>query len=99
MKNLSNLEKKINSELTTKVKSSKLNHNQIYLNIENENLLEVILFLKKSLSSHNYGDKLILSVLRFHIRTFRVVSLAWLRSEHLPLFQLRDEYGGFPPRF
>jgi len=48
MKNLSNLEKKINSELTTKVKSSKLNHNQIYLNIENENLLEVILFLKNN---------------------------------------------------
>ena len=48
MKNLSNLEKKINSELTTKVKSSKLNHNQIYLNIENEHLLEVILFLKNN---------------------------------------------------
>ena len=48
MKNLSNLEKKINSELTTKVKSSKLNHNQIYLNIENEDLPEVILFLKNN---------------------------------------------------
>ena len=48
MKNLSNLEKKINSELTTKVKSSKLNHNQIYLNIENDDLLEVILFLKNN---------------------------------------------------
>ena len=48
MKNLSNLEKKINSELTTKVKSSKLNHNQIYLNIENIDLLEVILFLKNN---------------------------------------------------
>ena len=46
MKKLSDLEKKINSELTTKVKDSKLNHNQIYLNIENEDLLEVILFLK-----------------------------------------------------
>ena len=48
MKNLSNLEKKINSELTTKIKSSKLNHNQIYLNIENDDLLEVILFLKNN---------------------------------------------------
>ncbi len=48
MKNLSNLEKKINSELTVKIKSSKLNHNQIYLNIENEHLLEVILFLKNN---------------------------------------------------
>ena len=48
MKNLSNLEKKINSELTTKVKDSKLDHNQIYLSIENEDLLEVILFLKNN---------------------------------------------------
>ena len=48
MKKLSDLEKKINSELTTKVKSSKLNHNQICLNIENEDLVEVILFLKNN---------------------------------------------------
>ena len=48
MKNLSNLEKKINSELTTKVKSTKIKHNHIYINIENENLLEVILFLKNN---------------------------------------------------
>ncbi len=48
MKKLSDLEKKINSELTTKVKDSMINHNQIYLNIENEDLLEVILFLKNN---------------------------------------------------
>ena len=48
MKNLSNLEKKINSELTTKVKSTKINHKHICINIENENLLEVVLFLKNS---------------------------------------------------
>ncbi len=48
MKNLSNLEKKINSELTTKVKSTKINHKHICINIENENLLEVVLFLKNN---------------------------------------------------
>tara|TARA_B100000700_G_scaffold272588_1_gene316287 strand:- start:47 stop:643 length:597 start_codon:yes stop_codon:yes gene_type:complete len=48
MKKLSDLEKKINSELTTKIMSSKLSHNQIYLNIENDDLLEVILFLKNN---------------------------------------------------
>tara|TARA_B100001173_G_scaffold293184_1_gene286045 strand:- start:120 stop:710 length:591 start_codon:yes stop_codon:yes gene_type:complete len=48
MKKLSDLEKKINSELTTKIKSSKLKHNQIYLNIESDSLLEVILFLKNN---------------------------------------------------
>ena len=47
MKNLSNLEKKINSELATKIKSTKIKHDNIYISIENENLLEVIAFLKK----------------------------------------------------
>ena len=51
MKNLPDLEKKINSELTTKVKNSKLKHNQIYLNIENDDLLEVILFLKNNIET------------------------------------------------
>ncbi len=46
MKNLEDLEKKINSELTTKVLSSKINHNQIYLSINDKDLLDVILFLK-----------------------------------------------------
>ena len=48
MKKLSDLEKKINSELNTKVKSSKINHDHIYINIENENLLDVVLFLKNN---------------------------------------------------
>ena len=48
MKDLSDLEKKINSELTTKVKSTKINHKHICINIENENLIEVVLFLKNN---------------------------------------------------
>ena len=51
MKNLPDLEKKINSELTTKVKNSKIKHNQIYLNIESDDLLEVILFLKNNIET------------------------------------------------
>jgi len=46
MKNLEDLEKKINSELTTKINSSKIHHNQIYLNINQEDIIEVVLFLK-----------------------------------------------------
>ena len=46
MKNLQILEKKINSELTTKIKSSSINHNHIFLNIDEEDLLDVIIFLK-----------------------------------------------------
>ena len=44
MNSLSDLEKKINSELTTKNNDSKIMHEQLYLNIDNEDLLDVILF-------------------------------------------------------
>ena len=46
MENLKSLEKTINSELTSKIISSKINHNQIYISIEDSDLSEVILFLK-----------------------------------------------------
>ena len=46
MKTIEDLEKKINSELTTKINFSKINHNQIYLNINENNILNVLLFLK-----------------------------------------------------
>ena len=46
MKNLSDIEKKINSELATKINESNLSHNQIFLKIDNEDLLEVVTFLK-----------------------------------------------------
>ena len=46
MKTLSDLEKKINSELTTKINDSNISHEQLYLSIDNEDLLDVILFLK-----------------------------------------------------
>ena len=48
MKNLVDLEKKVNSELTTKIKNSKINHHQLYWNIDSDDLLEVILFLKNN---------------------------------------------------
>ena len=46
MTSLAGLEKKINSELTTKINESKIKHGQLYLTIDNEDLLDVILFLK-----------------------------------------------------
>ncbi len=46
METIEDLEKKINSELTTKINISKINHNQIYLNINESNILNVVLFLK-----------------------------------------------------
>ena len=46
MINLEDLEKKINSELTTKIKESKIKHNQLYVTINSEDLLDVVLLLK-----------------------------------------------------
>ena len=46
MYKIEDLEKKINSELTTKIKESKILHNQLYLSINSEDLLDVILLLK-----------------------------------------------------
>ena len=46
MKKIEDLEKKINSELTTKIKESNILHNQLYLSINSEDLLNVILLLK-----------------------------------------------------
>ena len=48
MINLIDLEKKINSELTTKVKKSEIRHEQLYLNINSEDLIDVTLFLKSN---------------------------------------------------
>ena len=48
MGNIPDLEKKINSELTSKIKSSKIKHGQLYLSIDCENLLDVLVFLKNN---------------------------------------------------
>ena len=48
MINLMNLEKKINSELTTKVKKSEIKHDQLYLSIDSEDLIHVSLFIKNN---------------------------------------------------
>ena len=48
MINLTNLEKKINSELTTKIKRSEIKHEQLYLNIESKDLISVSLFIKSN---------------------------------------------------
>ena len=48
---LTNLEKKINSELTTKINSSRINHEQLEIQIDKESLLDVVIFLKKNEST------------------------------------------------
>ena len=46
MKNLIDLEKKINSELTTKINKTQIKYNQIYIETDKDDLIDVILFLK-----------------------------------------------------
>ena len=46
MKNLIDLEKKINSELNTKINVSRIKHQQLYLNIDSKDLIDVAIFLK-----------------------------------------------------
>ena len=48
MINLTDLEKKINSELNTKIKKSEIKHNQLYLYIDNDDLIDVCLFIKSN---------------------------------------------------
>ena len=46
MKTLINLEKKINSELASKINSTLIKHNQIYVEIDKDDLIDVTLFVK-----------------------------------------------------
>ena len=51
MKNLIDLEKKINSELNTKINVSRIKHQQLYLNIDSKDLIDVAIFLKTNKDS------------------------------------------------
>ena len=46
MENLQNLEKKINSELTTKIKNTEIKHNHLYIDTDKDDFVDVILFIK-----------------------------------------------------
>ena len=46
MNTLENLEKKINSELTTKINNTIIKHKQLYIDIDKDDLIDVILFIK-----------------------------------------------------
>ena len=46
MKTLIDLEKKINSELASKINKTDIKHNQIYIEIDKEDFIDVVLFIK-----------------------------------------------------
>ena len=51
MSNLESLEKKINSEFGTKIKDSKIKHNQIYISIDPEDIIDVTTLLKTNVNT------------------------------------------------
>ena len=51
MINLIDLEKKINSELTTKINKTEIKHNQLYIEIDKEDLISVKIDKAKKLST------------------------------------------------
>ena len=46
MKNLIDLEKKINSEITTKINKTEIKHEQMYIEIDKDDFIDVVLFIK-----------------------------------------------------
>ena len=50
MKSLEDLEKKINSELTTKINNTEIKHNQIYIETDKEDIVDVLKELEDDLN-------------------------------------------------
>ena len=76
MTNVIDLEKKINSELTTKIKNSEIRHDQLYLTIDSEDLLSVSLFIKVNKST-KFRQLIDITVVDYpeKIKRFKVVYL------------------------
>jgi NADH-quinone oxidoreductase subunit C len=76
MINLTDLEKKINSELTTKIKKTVINHDQLYINIDSEDLIQVTLFIKSN-ESTKFRQLIDITVVDYpeNIQRFKVVYL------------------------
>ena len=76
MINLIDLEKKINSELTTKINKSQIKHNQICIEINKENLIDVILFIKTNKDT-KFRQLIDLTVVDYpeNVQRFKVVYL------------------------
>ena len=79
MKSLVDLEKKINSELTTKINDSKMNHGQLYIEIDSEDLLDVSLFLKTNKDT-KFRQLIDITAVDYPEKTkrFKLVYLFWL---------------------
>ena len=79
MINLIDLEKKINSELTTKIKKSEIKHNQLYINIESKDIIEVSLFIKSNKDT-KFRQLIDITAVDYPEQTqrFKMIYLSWL---------------------
>ena len=76
MQNLIDLEKKINSELTTKIKKTEIRHDQLYITIDNEDLIDVTLHIKNN-ENTKFRQLIDITVVDYpeNIQRFKVVYL------------------------
>ena len=54
MNSLEDLEKKINSELTTKINSTEIKNNQLYIEIDKDDIIEINIYLKSNQNLLNF---------------------------------------------
>ena len=76
MRDLIDLEKKINSELTTKINKTTINHEQLYVEIDKDDLLDVTLFIKTN-KDINFRQLIYITVVDYpeNSQRFKVVYL------------------------
>ena len=76
MVNLIDLEKKINSELTTKIKKSEIKHEQLYINIDSQDLIDVTIFFKSN-ENTKFRQLIDITVVDYpeNVQRFKVVYL------------------------
>ena len=90
MENLESLEKAINSELTTKILSSKIKHDQINICIEDNNLIEVMIFLK-TLSSTKFKQLIDITAVDYPERDKRF-KMVYLLLSHEKNSRIKIEF-------
>ncbi len=96
MNNLESLEKLINSELTTKINLSKINHNELKIKIDEIDLLSVILFLKNDVRT-KFKQLIDVTAVDFPERDMRFKLIYFLLSHEFNLrlnieFDIKENY-------
>ena len=94
--NLESLEKLINSELTTKINSSSINHDELKLKIDEEDLHSVILFLKNDTRT-KFRQLIVITAVDYPERDKRFKLIYFLLSHENNLrlnieFEIKENY-------